>query len=279
MNLKNDANQRRERRAKFDVQLDRHEAKYIIPPALVPEIVAFIEPFCELDHHCQGDPPEYQITTLQLDTPGLALHHAKEWEALNRFKLRVRTYGEPGSAPVFMEIKRKLKDVVAKTRTVIPFEAWSRELMYDPMVKLEFRSEKEYEGFLQFRRLVMELDARPCLLIRYQRQSYFGKHDHYARVSFDRELCYHPTSSWDNWGQGGRWMPMDTDLAQRKLYPFSGVVLELKTLSDAPHWMIDCVRHFDLVRTGNCKYSSAVWQEAIFRGVPDEPMYAEELDF
>lgn len=270
---------REKRRAKFDIQLDRHEAKYIIPRSMVPEIVEFITPFCELDSHCHGDPPEYSITTLQLDTPNMALHHAKENEAVHRFKLRVRTYNEPGSAPVFMEVKRKVKGINIKSRTMVPFDAWSRDLMVAPTISLDFKTDRDAEGFLQFRRLVMELGARPVVLIRYIRQSFFGKNDSYARISFDRNLCYQPTTQWDDWGRSGRWMPMDTPLAQRKTMHFSGIVLELKTLSDAPHWMIDLVRHFGLERTGNCKYSSAIWQESIFRGTPMQPAYAEELSF
>ena len=34
-------------RERFDIQLDRHEAKYVIPPSLIPEIREFIRPFCE----------------------------------------------------------------------------------------------------------------------------------------------------------------------------------------------------------------------------------------
>ena len=102
--------------------------------------------------------------------------------------------------------------------------------------------------------------------------------DHYARVTFDRNLLYLPTHSWDDWGQGRRWIPMDSSGAQRKHYPFSGVVLELKTLSRAPVWMIDLVKYFQLTRTGNCKYSTAVWQEAVFRGRPHLPLlYMEDM--
>jgi hypothetical protein len=266
------------KRARFDIQLDRHEAKYIIPRALVAEIREFIRPFCEPDPHCSGDPPEYVITTLQLDSPSMALHHAKEYEAVNRFKLRVRTYGDPvGSAPVFMEVKRKIRGTIVKSRTMVPFNAWSKGLILDPMIDLQFKSPKEELGFLEFKRLAMEIGARPAVLIRYTRESYFGKYEHYARVTFDRCLLYHPTTSWDDWGRGGRWIPMDSILAQNKRFTFSGVVLELKTLSDAPQWMIDLVMHFGLARTGNCKYSTAVWLESIFRGTPASPHYASDL--
>jgi len=40
--------------------------------------------------------------------------------------------------------------------------------------------------------------------------------------------------------------------------------------------MIDLVEQFGLVRTGNCKYSSAVWLESLFRGTPALPTYAGE---
>lgn len=264
-------------RARFDIQLDRHEAKYIIPRSMVPKIREFIRPFCVPDPHGSGDPPEYDITTLQLDSASLALHHAKENEALNRFKLRVRTYGEPGSSDVFLEVKRKIRGTIVKSRTAIPFEAWGPELLFNPRVGLSFKSSKESEAFIEFVRLVREIGARPVVLIGYTRESYFSVSDTYARVSFDRRLQYQPTDSWTSWGRGGRWFTMDTGVSQNKGYPFSGVVLELKTLSDTPRWMVDLVQYFDLARGGNCKYSTAIWQESLFRGTPALAPYAMDL--
>ena len=262
------------KRAKYDVQLDRHEAKYVIPQSLLPDIREFIRPFCERDPHGVGEPPKYTVTTLQLDNHDLSLHRAKENEAVNRFKLRVRTYGEPGGSPVFMEVKRKICGTIVKSRTSVPFDLWGPALLFDPVVQLQFKSPKEAVGFYEFRRLVQEIGAQPVALVRYQRESYFGTMDHYARVTFDTRLQYQPTQSWTSWGTGGRWYPIDTPVTQNKLFTFSGVVLELKTLSDAPQWMIDLVTDFGLERTGHCKYSNAVWQEAIFSGAYDLPSYA-----
>ena len=266
-----------ERRTTYEVQLDRHEAKYVIPRSLVPKIREFIAPFCQPDSHGQGDPPEYVITTLQLDSAGLALHEAKGNEALNRFKLRVRTYGNPGDSAVFMEVKRNLRGTIVKSRTRIPFDAWGEHLLTDPKISLQFRTDAEVVSFLEFRRLVQEIGAKPVTLIRYTRESYFGTLDQYARVTFDRKLMYQPTASWESWGRGGRWIPLDSSLVQNKQYPFSGVVLELKTLSEAPRWMIDLIMEFGLERTGHCKYSNAVWLESLFLGWPDPPSYAGDL--
>jgi len=261
----------------YDIQLDRHEAKYIIPMSMVPEIRRFIQPFCKPDPHAHGAPPEYVVTTLQLDTPGLSLYHAVEWEALNRFKLRVRTYGEPGESPVFLEVKRKIRQTIVKSRSIVPAEAWGRDLVTDMRPTISFRSRKEEECFLQFVRLVRDVGAEPVLLVRYTRESYMSRVDSYARVTMDRKLMYHTAHSWSDWGEAGRWRAMDTALAQDKGYDFSGIVLELKMLSFAPRWILDMVKEFDLVRVGNCKYATAVGEEAILRGSPAMPDYACEL--
>lgn len=268
---------RRKSRQNFEVQLDRWESKYIIPSSLVPEIREYIRPFCVPDSNCTGNPPEYVNTTLQLDGPGLPLHHAKERDELERFKLRIRTYGTDRKAPVFLEVKRKFGGTIVKSRASVPAALYNEDIVQNVCKTLPFRSSDEWDNYLEFVRLTREIWAEPVVLIRYIRESYRGWNDHYARVTFDRALTYRPTRSYDLWPQTGHWIPMDTGLSQQKMYPFSGVVLELKSLSHASQWMVDMVECFALEQTGNCKYSTAIWQEALFRGVPAQPAYAVEL--
>lgn len=252
----------------FEIQWERYENKYLIHPALVPEIRAYALEYCKPDAYGKGAPPEYTVTTLQLDNEFLDLHYAKEREVLSRFKLRVRTYGEPGTAPVFMEIKRKFRQTIVKSRVCIPFEEWTEDLIYNPRISIEFSSSKEEDAFLEFVRLCREIDARPKTMIRYVRECYMSTTDRYARVTFDRKLEYQPTQSWTDWGRSGRWLSMDSPIAQGLGHPYSAVVLELKCLSDIPTWMLELIKEFDLVRTGNCKYSTALWSEAPFTGEP-----------
>jgi hypothetical protein len=58
---------------------------------------------------------------------------------------------------------------------------------------------------------------------------------------------------------------------------FSGVVLEIKCLSDTPKWVVNLVTEFDLVRVGHCKYSNTIWAESMFRSTPWTPEY--EIDY
>lgn len=246
-------------------EFNRYEAKYIIPPSLVPEIRAFISPFCVHDPHAEGTPPEYVVTTLQLDSQDLCLLRAKENEAINRFKMRIRTYGTDARTPVFLEIKRKIKGAIAKSRVMVPREDYHAGIFSGETCPV-FRSRKEALVFTDFLRLRDALDLRPVAFVRYNRESYLGKNYHYARVTFDRKLRYRRTREWTFPSETDRWRSMDSCVALDR--DFSGFILELKTLRDVPVWMSELTERFNLVRIGFCKYSAAMDKEAVFYGDP-----------
>ncbi|NCC52956.1 MAG: polyphosphate polymerase domain-containing protein [Spartobacteria bacterium] len=250
----------------FEVLLARHEAKYLVPAKLVPEIREYLRGFCALDRYCQSHPDGYIVTTLQLDTPSLAFHAAKPNRALNRFKLRVRTYGTDGKSPVFLEVKRKIRESVIKSRAAIPPGLWGEDLITAKRVRCDFRSDSESAAFYEFVRLARETGARPVVRIRYKRASFFGVADSYSRVTFDSQLQYQRADDWSVLG-GPVWRSMDTSTIQNKQYPYSSVILELKALHEPPLWMLDLVAQFNLLRYGNCKYSTAVWNEAWTEGL------------
>jgi hypothetical protein len=256
--------QKRDRGAKEDVGLERYELKYIVHPSRLAEIRDFIRPYTITDPNAGVDPPEYEVITLQLDSPDLALYRAKEHDALNRMKLRIRTYVTDVLSPVFLEIKRKLRGVIVKSRARIPLDVWSTAVRDCPRDPLSIRLAGEGTNYLQFLRLMQEIGARPVMRIRYTRESYLGIHDQYARLTIDRKLQYQPTRSWSVTDTNGRWWSMDSSLAQRR--PWSGVILELKTFRDAPLWMVDLSKRFDLERVGFCKYFTAMRLESLFNG-------------
>ena len=59
------------------------------------------------------------------------------------------------------------------------------------------RSAKDNSNFLDFCRVARELGARPKMLIRYIRESYFSANDDYARVTFDRRVSYRSHNTWN----------------------------------------------------------------------------------
>ncbi len=256
--------------------MERHEAKYIIHPSQVAPIRDFIRPFCIPDPFARGDPPEYVVTTLYLDTPELELYRASIEQIPVRFKLRVRTYvREDRSSPVFVEIKRKVKGMVFKSRSAIPPALWRKEICQQPDLSLPFRSPGEKETYLEFTGLVTRLGARPVMLVRYQRECYYPAVDEYARVTFDRRLSYRPATSFRLPGPGDKWRKMDSSLEMG--WPFSGMILELKSFRDVPLWMVELTERFDLTRVGFCKYANAMCANEIFNDMTNVDCIIEEM--
>jgi len=240
----------------------RYEKKYLIPPALIPEIRNYIAPHVIRDKFGVGPLPEYQITTLQLDTPTFAFHRAKEEEFDQRFKLRVRTYNEIGSAPIFAEIKCKMQDIIVKKRVLIPFDKWNEKLLFSLDLPNIFKSRQQETDFLNFRRLVWETNALPSTIVRYVRESYVAPGDLYLRITFDKKLEYSPQPTWTSFGVGKKWRSMDS--AESQGGEKSCAILEVKTLEEVPVWVVDMVMKYSLQFKGHCKYCTAKWRDTTF---------------
>ena len=255
-----------------DQIIERFEQKYIIHPNLVPKIRKFIKPFCIADPNGKGKFPEYTVTTLQLDTPTMDLALAKERKTFARFKLRIRTYGTKPEHPLFLELKRKVNNVIIKSRAKMTLGDYYETGPYPgyiithPEAAPMLKTPKDNNNFLEYTRIVNLINARPKMLIRYVRESYFGANDDYARVTFDRRVTYRPTRRWEIpvADDGGVWRPMDTQTALNR--PFAGYIFELKAMRDSPRWMLELVERFNLQTTGFCKYATAWRLETLYRG-------------
>jgi hypothetical protein len=106
----------------FESRFERLELKYLVGEATALRIQRDIEPFCRPDRHNPsraepGLPRGYSITSLYLDSPGLAFHQAKERGDPDRLKLRVRGYER--SPRAVLECKRRVADVIDKTRVTV----------------------------------------------------------------------------------------------------------------------------------------------------------------
>ncbi len=258
------------RKGAKDIVIERFEQKFVLHPRLVPQIRKYLESFTVADPNGKGDIPEYITTTLQLDTPTMDLALAKERKCFARFKLRIRTYGtdsNPGN-PVFFELKRKIGVVIVKSRARMKRGQFKPDIILHPERAPMLKSPKENNNFLEFCRISNTIGARPKMLIRYIRESYFGANDDYARITFDRRISYRPTREWKLPGEEVAdfkyWRPMDVQMALRR--PYAGYIFELKAMRDTPTWMMELVRRFNLSNTGFCKYAAAWRLETLFMG-------------
>ncbi|MCZ6674727.1 MAG: polyphosphate polymerase domain-containing protein [Verrucomicrobia bacterium] len=243
----------------------RHELKYIVPADRAEEIRNYIQIFCKHDPFANGDPPVYDVTTLQLDSPGLALHYAKDRKQVNRFKLRVRTYGSSLNSTVFFEVKRREEQFIRKTRSRVQPLDYSDKLFTEPYTIPEFKNDEEYANHLEFLRLKKVIDARPAVNIRYERESWISDTDSEIRITMDRKIRYRLADGYKLFnGDEKDWRVMDSETALRR--PYGGMVLEIKIPLHVPTWVLHLIRMFDLERTGFCKYSTAMRLESLFTG-------------
>jgi len=97
-----------------NLQKQRYELKYVIPEQKALAIRDFLRCYLDVDNNCLGQPDlSYSVHSLYLDSPGMALYHSTINGDKNRFKLRIRFYNEREDTPVFLEIKRRMNNIIS----------------------------------------------------------------------------------------------------------------------------------------------------------------------
>ena len=232
-------------------QVNRFELKYVVAEAMICGIREFVRGYLELDEYAQPElANNYQIHSLYLDSPDLALCTATMHGHKNRFKLRIRFYDEQPENPVFFEIKQRLNDIIHKDRVAVQRSAVSRLLNQkwpepDDLVRYNAKSFATLERFCSLRDL-LHADGR--LFVSYLREAWVTPQDDQVRVTFDHQLQA------SNFDRTLRLFQIHTWLQPR----IEGVVLELKFCDRFPFWMHDLVQEFNLQRTVMAKYVACV---------------------
>jgi hypothetical protein len=241
----------------FESRFERLELKYLIDEATALQIQRALEPVCRPDSHNPSPGPigarrGYEITSLYLDSPGLAFHHAKERGDPHRLKLRVRGYGE--SPVAVLECKRRVADVIDKTRVTVD----RRDAERAALGGIDLGPEAPETGrFLtSFASLVARYGAEPTLLVRYEREAYASEVDHYARITFDRRIEARRTRDWDLASPSHDWCRFDDYWRREEAH--RSVVLEIKCHACIPWWVTDLIRSHALKRQSFSKYSIGI---------------------
>jgi hypothetical protein len=226
---------------------ERFEYKYLLPSPMTGPVRRFIAPYVRPDAHAGG---RYTVSNLYLDTPDLEFYQEHARGAADRFKLRLRAYDASG--PVFLEVKRKIKNVIVKSRVQIPRDRCRGLLLGGEDLPLEALPAGCLE---EFRGRSIHRGVRPVLLIEYDREAYEGVLEDETRITFDRAIRYRPTEEMELAG-GGDWIHVDgaSDLGGS----CSAILVELKFNTTCPAWMVDLVRAFNLERQSFSKYMASM---------------------
>lgn len=226
----------------------RYELKYRIGESQAAMIEEFIRPYLDLDYYSQlKSGGAYAVAGLYLDSPDLQLCRETLDGKKNRFKLRVRSYSDDLNAPCFFEIKRRINDVIIKSRAQVRRQDVAALLSGRFLPLPNYTNE---EALKQFQLYVSYINARPVVRIRYLRRAYQGDSHNRVRVTFDREIFYKTTGK-PNVSLGGQgWHRI----------PLNFVVLEIKFTAHYPAWLSRMVKCLNLQRKAISKYASSIKQ-------------------
>lgn len=236
--------------------IERYEYKYLIPDSVVPAIRSAVRTTSKIDRYADAD-GTYRIRSLYFDTDRYDLYWANEREQPDRFKLRARMYpGKP--SPVFLEVKRRVLDVIVKSRAAVPAQSWSAILAGNDK-ELAALAPHVRAGALKFLGPYHRHHMRPVLLVEYEREAYISDVDNYARLTFDRKIAVQEQFDLNLEAIPTRWRCIDHQEQTRTQEPVC--VLEMKFERRPPRWMVALVQRLDLIRYSFSKYCYGVTAE------------------
>ncbi|MCD6393741.1 MAG: polyphosphate polymerase domain-containing protein [Planctomycetes bacterium] len=224
----------------------RYELKYRIPEAKARAIAEYVKSYIHMDRYAKLQPRgEYPIVSLYLDSDGFRLARETLEGKKNRFKLRIRGYSDNPESPCFFEVKRRINEVILKSRARV------RQEDISPILQTG-RPPSGYKGdakvLRQFLLYTQYIGAKPMVLVRYMRQAFEGDSDNRVRVTFDRQIYFKISRKPKVELNSRGWQSARLDC----------VVLEIKFTAKYPAWLSNMVKVFDLKRGGMSKYASSV---------------------
>lgn len=223
----------------YQTVFQRKEVKYLLSAQQLQALLPVIRQHMEPDRF-----PHSAIGNLYYDTPDYRLIRRSLEKPEYKEKLRLRSYGVPGSdSPVFPEIKKKAGGIVYKRRVSMGCE--------DAMDYLGGRCPGP-EGQI-FRELDWMLSAYPELAPRvflsYERDSWRGLDEPELRLTLDQDIFYRTYDLDLRWGFRGT--PI--------LFP-DQTLMEIKIPGAAPMWLSHALSENGIFPTSFSKYGESYKQ-------------------
>lgn len=221
----------------------RTEKKYCLNPVQHLSLKKKCSSLMERDRFC-GDDGSYTVRSLYFETPCYDSFFDKELGAVNRAKIRLRTYivNSRRTGVFNLEEKRKNGSLSGKISCALSAEQADSIASgdYSPLL------EKGADGIYLYAKLKANL-YRPLTIVEYKRFPFSFKLDN-LRITFDCDVR-HSAFSFEDW-------------ARPALYPLSAngdVVMEVKYNKFLPGWLKSSLRGAGIVPEAISKYGGAVY--------------------
>jgi hypothetical protein len=228
----------------------RMELKYCVPAPVSDCVLDAARAYLVPDVLALGR--RQRVTSLYLDTPQLTFLRWHRDRADDRFKLRIRRYGEQPAPTLYAELKRKTGSVVRKRRAGFPAESLHAVLegCSAPDGAASPQDAKNLKEFA-YRRWLS--GATPKMLVTCVREP-LRDPDSETAVTVDRALRYQPTGRADLIGDPRAWRPIPLP------YTSSTALVEVKYGVNPPPWMAALIVQLAPWRVSFSKYVAAMNQ-------------------
>ncbi|HTL59758.1 MAG TPA: polyphosphate polymerase domain-containing protein [Candidatus Limnocylindrales bacterium] len=262
----------------------RFELKYVIEEPRAIAIADFVSSFLRpSEHNGSGPIRGHPVISLYLDSPDFFFYRQSYTGHKNRMKLRIRFYDDKWERPAFLEIKRRVGEVIRKDRAMISregvrqilSEGWPEQPYFADCSQL-LHGKRRQDVNEDFWRFANTVRARGAVYVSYFREIWEAPDDEELRVTLDRRVR---GSSYDGSSRlqvpKTGWRPYLPPYLEP--LPPKAVILELKFNDRAPGWMFDLARIFNLRQIPVCKYSACVYAQQLQWGRRVLPEQVENL--
>lgn len=227
----------------------RVEEKYLLTEEEYKKLFLKISKYLEKDKYFKST-----ICNIYFDTIHSDLIINSLEKPIFKEKIRLRSYIVPNlNDEVFLEIKEKYKGIVGKRRIKLKlkdFYNYQNKHIYNHNDQIM----KEINYYFEYYNLI------PTIYIAYDRISYRGKEDKNLRITIDSNLRSRNSDLKLELGDAGKCYFKD------KKY-----IMEIKTLSSMPLWLVRSLSELNIYPTSFSKYGSIYQKNKLKK---EECMYA-----
>ena len=181
------------------------------------------------------------IRNLYYDTPTYLLIRRSIEKPAYKEKLRIRSYAQvDGDGTVFVELKKKYRDVVYKRRLALPNQKAMAWLAGEtPCQGGQIAKEIDY-----FQRFYGAL--RPAVFLSYEREAFYARDGSDFRITFDDAiLCRQEALS------------LTAEAYGTPILPPGKVLMEIKCSGGIPLWLTAVLSREKIYKTSFSKYGTA----------------------
>lgn len=218
----------------------RYEIKYLITTSQKQRLLD------GMSRHIQSDRfSNYTICNIYFDTMNKYLIRRSLEKPVYKEKLRLRSYGtaQPEST-VFLELKKKYRDIVYKRRITLAEVDAMAYLCQDGPVPQPSQISSEIDYFRKFYR-----DLCPSVVLSYEREAYCGVENADLRITFDQNILWRDTD-----------FSLCSPIYGNEILAPGQALMEIKVGDAMPLWLTHLLTENGIYKTSFSKYGSAYAQ-------------------